>query len=136
MKSPKDNKTPPRILTEAGLSMFVNTLKFRELPLPIVQINLEKLLWHFVMPVWEKDGTDDWNLTPQEVINKEVKTSTHQDKVQAADTSYPIIVTEYNSRLVILDGVHRLTKVFMNGEKTINAKIIPSEYLSRKEFQT
>lgn len=116
--------------------MFVNTLKFRELPLPIVQINLEKLLWHFAMPVWEKDGTDDWNLTPQEVINKEAKTSTHQEKVQAADTSYPIIVTEYNSRFVILDGVHRLTKAFMNGEKTINAKIIPSEYLSRKEFQT
>ncbi len=134
MTQSKNHKHPPKILTDAGLSMFVDTVKLRELPLPIVDIDIEKLIWHFDMPVWEKDGTDDWNCTPREVINKEPRILTHQTRVEAADTNHPIVVTEYNGRYVILDGVHRLAKVFMGGGKTMRAKIIPAEYLARKEF--
>ena len=65
-----EHKTPPHILTNAGLSIFVNTLKLRELSLPIEEIDIKDFLWHFDMPVWEKDGTDNWNLTPWEVIKK------------------------------------------------------------------
>ncbi|MFA4937438.1 MAG: hypothetical protein WC575_04120 [Patescibacteria group bacterium] len=133
MENPKQ---PPRVLTDVGLNMFVDTTKLRELSLPIVEIALEKLIWHFDMPVWEKDGTDDWNLTPWEVIRKEKGSTTHQKRVEAADINYPLVITNYNSRYVVLDGVHRLVKVYMNGGKKIKAKIIPNEYLSRKEFQT
>ena len=97
---------------------------------------MEKLIWHFDMPVWEKDGTDDWNLTPWEVIRKEKGSMGHQKRIVAVDTSHPIVVTDYKSKYVILDGVHRLVKMYMNGEKKIKAKIIPTEYLSHKEFQT
>lgn len=131
-----NQKIPPKVLTDVGLSMFVNTVALRELPLPVVDIDIEKLIWHFDMLVWEKDGMDDWNCTPREVINKEPGTLTHQTRVEKSDTSHPIIVTEYKSRYVILDGVHRLTKVCMNGGKTMRAKIIPSEYLTRREFQS
>jgi len=131
-----DSKQPPRALTDVGLSMFVDTVKLRELPLPVVEIEMEKLIWHFEMPVWEKDGTDDWNLTPWEVIRKEKGSAGHQKRVAEADTSHPIVVTDYKSKYVILDGVHRLVKMYMNGEKKIKAKIIPEEYLSRKEYQT
>lgn len=129
-------KKPPKILTDVGLNMFVDTVKLRNLPIPITDVSLEKLQWHFDMPVWDKDGTDDWNLTPKQVMEKAEGTSTHQKRVHDADTTHPIIVTEYKSRLVILDGVHRLVKVYSNSGKTIKAKIIPAEYLSRKEFQT
>lgn len=132
----KNKKRPPRILTDVGLSMFVDTVKLRELPLPTVEIIIEKLLWHLDMPVWDKDGTDDWNCTPREVMRKEKDTTTHQKKVEEADTSYPIIITEKDNRYVILDGVHRLVKIYTSGGKTIKAKNIPSEYLSRDEFQT
>lgn len=131
-----ENKLPPHLLTDAGLSMFVNTVKLRELPLPIVDVPVEKLLWHFDMPVWEKDGTDDWNLTPGDVIKKKEGTNVHQKRVEDADTSYPIIVTVYNDRLVILDGVHRLAKIYLQGQTTIRAKVIPGEYLLRREFQS
>ena len=131
-----NQKDPPKILTDAGLSMFVDTVKLRKLPLPVVEIDIEKLTWHFDMPVWDKDGTDDWNLTPWEVIRKEKNTTTHQKRIAETDTSHPIVVTEYNSRLVILDGVHRLAKVYMQGGKKIKAKVIPSEYLTKKEYQT
>ncbi len=130
------NRLPPRVLTDVGLSMFVNTVKLRELPLPIVEVAIEQLIWHFDMPVWEKDGTDDWNLTPWEVIKKKEGTNVHQQRVEEADASYPMIITEYKSRFVILDGVHRLVKAYGDGQKTVKAKIIPAKYLSLKEFQS
>lgn len=131
-----NHKKPPKILTDVGLNMFVDTVKLRELPLPITEVSIKKLKWHFDMPVWDKDGTDDWNLTPKQVIEKEERTSMHQKRVHDADTTHPIILTKYKSRLVILDGVHRLVKIYSSGGKTIKAKIIPTEYLSLKEFQT
>lgn len=131
-----ENKLPPKLLTDAGLSMFVDTVKLRELPLPVEEIDMQDLLWHFDMPVWAKDGTDDWNLTPWEVIKKEKGSEGHQKIVEAADTIYPLIVTKYNSRLVILDGVHRLVKLYIQGEKQVKVKIIPVEYLSLREYQS
>ena len=103
-----ENQQPPHRLTDVGLNMFVDTVKLRELPLPIVDVPLEKLIWHFDMPVWGKDGTNDWDLTPREVIQRKDDTTVHQKRTENADTSFPIIVTEYKSRLVILDGIHRL----------------------------
>jgi len=136
MKDLKNTKLPPSTLTDVGLSMFVDVIKLRELPLPIMEIELEKLLWHFDMPVWEKDDTDDWNLTPWEVIKKGVGSINHQKRTEKADTNFPIVVTEYNSRLVILDGVHRLVKTYLNNETVIKAKVIPTEYLTKKEYQS
>lgn len=130
------DKQPPRLLTDAGLNMYVDTLKLSELPLPVEDIKLEELLWHFDMPVWNQDGTDDWNLTPQEVIDKKPRTATHQKRVQEADTAFPIVVTRFKSKLVVLDGVHRLVKVYLTGGKIIKAKVIPASYLEKDEFKT
>ena len=131
-----EHKKPPKILTDVGLSMFVDTIKLRELPLAVVEIGLKDLIWQFDMPVWEKDGTNDWNLTPWEVIKKEDNTTTHQRKVEKADISFPIIITKYNSRYVALDGIHRLVKTYMEGGRTIKAKIIPESYLALSEYQS
>ena len=130
-----ENKKPPHILTDAGLSMFVDTTKLRELLLPVVDIDIKKLTWHFDMPVWEKDGTDDWNLTPWEVIEKGEGSIGHQKRIENVDISFPLIVTKYNSRYVILDGVHRLVKAYTHGDKQVKGKIIPKKYLVMREFQ-
>lgn len=130
------NYVPPAILTDVGLNMFVDTIKLRELPLSVINVNIEKLLWHFDMPVWNKDGTDDWNLTPQEVVDKVPGTLVHQKRISQADETFPILLTEYKSKLVILDGIHRLVKIYTSGSTTIKAKLVPAIYLSNKEFQT
>lgn len=130
------NHQPPRSLTDVGLSMFVDTTKLRELPLPVVEVPIEKLTWLFDMPVWARDATDGWNLTPWDVIKNKVGSTTHLQRMEAADMSYPIVLTEYKSRLVALDGVHRLVKAYLQKQKTILAKIIPSEFLSMEEYQS
>jgi hypothetical protein len=116
--------------------MFVNTVKLRKLPLPIVSIDIKKLIWHFDMPVWEKDDTDGWNLTPWEVIEKKKGTAGHRKRAQKAELRYPIVVTRCRSRYVVLDGVHRLVKAYMNGEKKMKAKIIPKKILLLRKFQS
>ena len=130
------NAKPPKILTDVGLSMFVNTVKLRKLPLKIIDVDLDKLIWHFDMPVWEKDGTDDWNLTPGEVIKKKSYSKEHQKRIKKANVKYPIIITKYKNRLVILDGIHRLTKTYIAGNKKIKAKIIPQKYLVMRKYQS
>ena len=136
MKYLTSKQTPPKILTDNGLSLLVDTIKLRELDLPIIEIDITDLLWVFEMPVWAKDGTYDWNLTPWEVIKKEDMTNDHQMRVNEADTSFPLVVTKYNNKYTVLDGVHRLVKLYLNGDKKIKVKMIPVEYLTMEEFQS
>lgn len=119
-----------------GLNMYIDTVKLRERPLPVVDMHIKDLLWHFDMPVWAKDGTDEWNLTPWDVIRGVKGSSNHKKRTAETDTQYPILVTTYKSRYVILDGVHCLTKIYLQGKDSIRAKMIPAEYLSRKDYQT
>ncbi len=126
----------PKEITDAGLNMYVDTVKLRQLPLEVKEFDVKDLEWHLDMPVWDKDDTDDWNLTPNNVINKIEGSATHYQRTMNSDTSYPILVTYYNDRWVILDGVHRLTKLKILGESKVKAQIVPAEVLGKDEYKT
>ncbi len=124
----------PKILEDAGFDLYVDTSKLRDLPLPVEQKKLEELTWCFDFPVWEKDGTDDWNLTPRQVIDKEPGTSEHMKKVEGSNLEYPIVIIFNKDRWVILDGIHRLVKSYLLKKPTIDVKILSkdSPYLISK----
>lgn len=113
----------PKVLTDAGYEIYCDTKKLRELDVPVIDFAIEKLIWNFDLPLWEKEGTDDWNLTPREVINNIPGSKTHRERVTEADLQFPILLTEKNGRWLVIDGVHRLVKAFEAGDKTITAKI-------------
>ena len=121
----------PKVLTDAGYEIYCDTVKLRELDTPIVDFEIEKLLWNFDLPLWEKDGTDDWNLTPREVINKIPESTTHQQRVVKSDLQFPILLTQKNGKYLVIDGVHRLVKAFEAGHKTIKAKIFTTEQIKQ-----
>ncbi len=121
----------PQILTDAGYEIYCDTKKLRELDVPVVDFAIEELLWNFDLPLWEKDGTDDWNLTPREVINKIPSSSTHQQRIIEADLQFPILLTEKNGKWLVIDGVHRLVKAFEARHKTIRAKIFTAEQIKQ-----
>lgn len=112
----------PKNLEEVGFDIYLDTAKLRDLPLPIEQIKVEDLTWCFEYPVWEKDGTDDWNLTPWEVVKNEAGTIEHRKRVNEVDLLCPIIVIFHKDKWVVLDGIHRLVKAYELGNKTIEAK--------------
>ena len=117
----------PKIVEDIGFNFDWDIEKVWKLDVPVVQMDIEDLIWHFDIPFFDKDGTDDWNLTPWEVIKKIEGTMGHQTKVNDADLKYPIDIMENKGRLLILDGLHRLVKAHTQGLKQVDVRIIPRE---------
>ncbi len=121
----------PKILTDAGYEIYCDVKKIQELDLPVVDFEIDKLIWNFDIPFWAKDGTDDWNLTPWDVINKIDGSMGHQQRVEQADLQFPILLLNKNDKWLIIDGVHRLVKAFQLEHKTIKAKIVSTEIVEK-----
>ncbi|MBI1960890.1 MAG: ParB N-terminal domain-containing protein, partial [Candidatus Liptonbacteria bacterium] len=117
----------PDIIKEVGFDFDWDSKKVWKLNLPIIEMKIEELLWHFEIPFWEKEDTNDYNLTPNEVIKRAPGTKTHRQKVDAADLQYPIDIMENKGRWLILDGLHRLVKAFEAGQKTVKVRKVPRE---------
>ncbi len=121
-----ENKLP-KIIQEVGFDFHWDSEKVWKLNVPITEMNIEDLIWHFEIPFWEKDDTNDYNLTPQEVLEHKKGTAEHRKKVEGADLSYPIDLMENKGRWLILDGLHRLVKAYESGSKKVRVRIIPRE---------
>ncbi len=97
--------------------------------LPVVEMNIKDLLWHFYMPYWTNDAGEEYSVTPWNVINKKPGTEQEQLRVERADLSYPIDILKRKDKWIILDGVHRLVKTYQAGEHNIRVRIFPNERL-------
>lgn len=104
--------------------------KIWALQLPVVEIDIKELLWHFDAPWWSNDSGERWTITPWDVINMNQGSANEQIKIEKADLLYPIDILENKGKWLILDGIHRLTKAYKQGQKKIKVRIIPREKLS------
>lgn len=114
-----------KILEEVGFDFSWDPKKVWKLNEPVVEMDINELLWLFDIPFWDKEGTDEWNLTPWDVIRYPDLYRNHSDLVKEADISHPIDLMENKGRWLTLDGLHRLAKLHTQGEKTVRARIIP-----------
>ncbi len=121
----------PASLKKIGLNFRWDSKKIWALKLPATKMDITKLIWHFDLPFWDKEGTDEWNLTPWEVIKNPEKEPTHFQKITKADLKYPINVVKHKGRLVVLDGLHRLAKLYLQGDKFVSVRIIPRNKISQ-----
>lgn len=116
------NYTPP--IEEVGFDFDWDEAKVWALDEPVIEMPLAELEWHLDYPFfWEGDGK--YNLTPREVMEHPTEHQAEYDRVMAADTSYPVDVMENKGRLLLLDGLHRLTKLAISGAVTVKARMIP-----------
>lgn len=134
MRKEPEGSELKEILKSAGLKVQVDVAKLKKLLLPVVGIPLEKLMWHFDLPVWSQDGTTELNLTPWDVIQENEGSETQFIKVEQANMDNPIIVTEYQSKVVIIDGLHKVVNAFLSGQKRVKAKMVSPEVLSSPEI--
>lgn len=79
----------------------------------------------------DKKGTDDWNLTPRQLINEPEKEPDHYEKVQKAELKYPIKIYYFRGSWKILDGVHRLCKAIIENRQTIMVCKVPPEMIPK-----
>jgi hypothetical protein len=64
-------------------------------------------------------GTPSHPISPNMVLNNPKKYKNEYKRIQNADLTYPIIISNHN----IVDGVHRLTKAHIENKKQINAYV-------------
>lgn len=103
--------------------------KLWSLDLPVIEIDIKDLMWHFDVPYWPNDSDDRWTITPWNVINHDKESKNEQIKIEKAELIYPIDLFENKGKLLVLDGLHRLVKAYKKGEIRIKARIIPREKL-------
>ena len=103
--------------------------KIWALQLPIVEMDIKELLWHFDAPWWPNDNGERWTITLWDVIHQNEGSKNEQIKMEKADLSYPIDILENKDKWLVLDGLHRLVKAYKRGQKKISVRIIPRERL-------
>lgn len=125
----------PQIIKDVGFDFHWSSKKVWALDEPVIEMPIEELLWHFNVPFWDSEGTDDYNLSPKQLLEDPEKEPTHWEKIQSADTSYPIDIMENKGRWLILDGLHRLVKLHLAGDSIIKVRIIPRSRIPEIEIK-
>ena len=116
---------------EIDIGFKLNDTDLYSLDLPIEKVLISEIIYNTDIPYLEKEGTDDWNLSPRELIKNWDREITHSKRVEKADLSYPILLYSFKDKWIILDGVHRFTKALMRGNKTILAKRVSDNIIEK-----
>lgn len=116
------------IIREVGFDFDWNTQKVWALTLPVEEMDIAELVWHFAIPFLGEHG-EDYNVTPSEIIQNPKAHSEEYERTMAADLKYPIDIMKNKGRWLILDGLHRLMKAFIDGQNTVRVRIVPRELI-------
>lgn len=96
--------------------------KLWEMEAPTDLVELEFLDNNLNIRYLDKIGTDDWNLTPMEIIKNPEDEPDHYAKILKSDLDFPIDITLFNNQWIILDGVHRFCKAHLQKKQTIKVR--------------
>ena len=122
-------KEIPKIIQDVGFDFSWSEEKVWKLPLPTQEMDISELTWHFDIPfLWEGGGV--YNLKPIDVINKPEEHKGEHERTMKADLIHPIDVMENKGRWLILDGLHRLMKASILGQKKVSVRIVPRDQIS------
>ncbi len=95
--------------------------------IPVEEINISDIDYNMNIPYREQEWTDDRNLSPKMFIENIDKEHHHRKVVENADIKYPIELYFHKWKWIIIDWVHRFTKILMLGHKTIKVRKISDE---------
>lgn len=90
--------------------------------LPVTDVDVKSLETQLSEPIWEGD------IMPSAVIESKWPNH-HWERIENADLSYPIYMCEG----LVVDGMHRLSKAYINKQETIKAKILTRELMREAE---
>lgn len=119
------SKDMPAIISEVGFDFSWDERKVWEIDAPVEAIGIDELTWHLDIPfLWSKpDGYYD--VEPRWVLEYPDKYPQEYERTEQADTTYPIDIMWWRGKWVILDGLHRLMKLYSEGKVMVNVRKIP-----------
>ena len=103
--------------------------KIWALDLPVIEKDISELLWLFDVPFWENDNGDRYTITPWDVINEKDTATKEIEAMNNADVTFPIDIFQNHGKWLVLDGLHRLSKVYKSGGTKISVRVVPRERL-------
>ncbi len=112
----------PKIIDDVGFDFDWKEEKVWELDVPVEEISLDELSWHFDIPFW-----GDYDLKPIDVIKDPSKYDSEYKRIMDSDLQYPLDIMFWKGRYLLLDGLHRLAKAKILGLKTVKVRKIPQE---------
>lgn len=112
----------PQIINDVGFDFDWDEKKVWALDAPATTMDINQLVWHFDIPfLWQKSAYD---LTPRAVMENPGLYDKEYYRTMKADLIHPIDVMENKGRMLILDGLHRLMKAFIQGQKQVSVRVI------------
>ena len=114
----------PDIIKEVGFDFHWEEEKVWALDLPVEEIPVSDLEWHFDVPFWFLPG-GYYDLKPRDVINNPKDHLLEYGRTMASDLTYPLDIMYWKGKWLLLDGLHRLVKAYVLGWKTIKVRKVP-----------
>jgi len=95
-----------------------------------IKIKVDDLVKNLDHNGWNDDPDNDpkYAFSAYDVINNPDKYESDFTRIMNADLSYPIILSKDNN---IIDGIHRLTKAYIEKNKYIKAYIFDSKLMKK-----
>ena len=87
--------------------------------------SLKDLEWHLDIPFWssERGKGMTFDLKPRDVLQNREINNYHHKRILDTDESYPLCVTSYKGKEIIIDGIHRLAKLKIKKAKSITVEV-------------
>lgn len=105
-------------VTHDGDDYSVNKLLKLTKDLPITTIDVDTLKWNL---------ESDKNSQGEEMF----QSGSDKKRIADADLTAPIMVVKWNKKLVVLDGIHRLSKAVKTKQASIVARMVTDEILDK-----
>lgn len=123
-------KDLPEIIKQVGFDFWWDINKVWQLDIPVEEINIRELIWHFEIPFWAtKHGY--YNLKPIDVINNPDKYPEHYQRIMNSNLEYPLDIMFNKGHWLFLDGLHRLAKAKLLGVKNVRVRKIDREHIDK-----
>lgn len=117
-------RTPPPIITEVGFDFHWVEEKVWALDIPVEDMPLADLEWHFDIPFWWTEG-GFYDFKPIWALQNPDQYPQRIQRIMSANLDYPLDIMHWRGRWLLLDGLHRLAKSKLLGHKTVKVRKIP-----------
>ena len=117
----------PAIIKEVGFDFDWDEKKVWALDLPVEEMDISDLAWHFDIPFLWTHPNGYYDLKPSQVLDDPDKYYGEYERTANADLSHPIDIMFWHNRWLILDGLHRLMKARTLGATKVNVRKVSPE---------
>jgi len=126
-------KQIPELLKDHILPFDWDVKSVWSLDSQIIEEKRSKLDYLLHLPLWSSVPNEGmlFDITPIEVITDPRRSPHQTERIEKTDESYPIDMLHFEGKLWILDGVHRLAKLFRSGSDVVRMRVHPDSVIQK-----